>query len=908
MDSLNLNEYVIRRIKHIFDTYNQIKANESSYARAQPNDNVELEIIFRNIDREMFLCVYDEIKKSDDFDKPMLHCDIRILDWQKSKKFNITDIKNLKVKDGEVVSEHYYRKTRLKKDALIRDTVDHSIKIAIESPRNSVKFIKNNLLLRFKARISANLFALNKSKWRFDMSIVKSANLQELGNNLSDAKHKMFPVGLSVDNFDKEFDFSQPDLKYEIEIEYIGEEPITIEDYNVVKKLYSIVKPSYIDDVKKKKEVYYVASHIYDEEYRKMFKKLPYGIKKLGNQARGLDKYDYRKLVMPLDTFYITEKADGQRAIISIHDDTCRILLNKEMIEHKIKQTNKVCIVDCELIDIPKKPIILIFDVIAYDALNNLNNNTNIAQLNFKERLNYFSHAQQFVQKYLPHYDVRKKNYVEKSSNLEKAFKSVYEAQYPYKIDGVIITTAHESYGCTNNYKWKPMEDNTIDFVAMKCPSKMLGIEPYNVVSGETLYLLFVGINNDMRIKLGLGFISHYDEIFESNTIKNNYYPVQFSPSANPLAFLFSCKDDSLDKQIVELTISKEKIESLNAKVNWKLVRVRKDRTLNSGYFGNDFKVAELTFNNFIDNFNFEDLWKPYSVYFRKNAGTMYELPNKYKRIKIDNIIKQCLSNKKWVIDLASGRGADLHRYIKHNVKNVVCIDNDKTAIIELIHRKFDYYNRNRMAQKKQITKKTYRGAYEFNDVQATTIHTLVADLKQSSAFLVSKMIQFGLRENNTDGIICNFAFHYLCESMESLRNILIFVRRMLKTNDVFIFTVMDGKQVFDLLSKNPKFVSYENNVLKYAIHKKYKSDKIAKTGQMISVKLPFTDEMYDEPLCNIDAVIKEAKKLNLVLVANESLYNEKFHKNFIKYSAKDLTDEDIKYIKLHHYVILRKK
>lgn len=97
------------------------------------------------------------------------------------------------------------------------------------------------------------------------------------------------------------------------------------------------------------------------------------------------------------------------------------------------------------------------------------------------------------------------------------------------------------------------------------------------------------------------------------------------------------------------------------------------------------------------------------------------------------------------------------------------------------------------------------------------------------------------------------------------------------------------------------------NGVLKYALRKNYRGDKLAQAGQLVSVLLPFTDEMYQEPLCNIDTVISEASKLGfeLELHASMSTYMDKFQKADRALYDK-LTDEDKLYIGLHSFVSLR--
>jgi hypothetical protein len=38
-----------------------------------------------------------------------------------------------------------------------------------------------------------------------------------------------------------------------------------------------------------------------------------------------------------------------------------------------------------------------------------------------------------------------------------------------------------------------------------------------------------------------------------------------------------------------------------------------------------------------------------------------------------------------WIMDEACGRGADLHRYMSIGTKNLICLDNDVSALSELL-------------------------------------------------------------------------------------------------------------------------------------------------------------------------------------------------------------------------------
>ena len=115
---------------------------------------------------------------------------------------------------------------------------------------------------------------------------------------------------------------------------------------------------------------------------------------------------------------------------------------------------------------------------------------------------------------------------------------------------------------------------------------------------------------------------------------------------------------------------------------------------------------------------------------------------------------------------------------------------------------------------------------------------------------------------------------------------------------------------MYKLLADIPKGNSWqveEEGAPKYVLRKDY-DGKFAKFGQMISVKLPFSNEMYSEPLCNIEYVISVASRYGLDLEQNSSMdtYMEKF-KKADRGLYDRLTADDIFYNSLHSFVTLRK-
>ncbi len=883
-------------------------------------EKFELEVRFKRIPQEVFESLYMALSSNKEFAAPVLECSVNIISDDIDPGPSAPSyIRKITFAAGKPLADVYQKKTRMLRAVHVRDYIDYSVSLAKEAVHS--KFAtSSNALIRFKVRVS-----FGAPPWSFDLTAVKFGQLADFSAHLKTIKAELFPPGLTAANLLSELRFDMID-SYEVELEWVGERAPVIDDLAIVRKVFTLVNPQYLQEVAYQEEIYTVAEYIVtNHNILHLFKQPSHRLKQLSNQVIALDKNTYYKDVYPPDNYYLTIKADGQRVIISINGNRCRILRSDTLIEHisgaGAFKSGEVTIVDAELVSEDERNI-------GKDDRNRNSNNTAkpftvylfdvmvlrdelIHKRDIGTRLEHLSAAAEVVGAWLPSgCRALAKNYVKlPSGKLEESFREIWEATYPFPRDGLILTAPGEPYYTTKNYKWKPREKNTIDFLAVKAPAKMLNVKPYVTRPGMTLYLLFVGITHEMREKLGLGFIVQYKYLFPH--APENYYPIQFGPSANPLAYIYYHKDSlgDIDRQIVELARDTDNKE-------WVFHAVRTDRKLERQYFGNDYRVAELIYLNYVDPFLFEHLWQPSDSYFTKLADDIYAASNGCKRFIISSLLKDKLSGAKWAIDLAAGRGADLHRYQEIGVENALFIDIDATAIAELVRRKFSFF-----AAKKQRIRETIRAGSEGpdieydklveKDIKSLTIHTLVADLKMPYEDLIAATFQFGTKPEMIDGIICNFALHYMCDTIEHIRNVLLFCARMLKVGGVFVFTVLDGASVFEVLNgltRGETWQLQENNIVKYAIRKEYVGAKLSSSGQMISVKLPFSDTMYEEPLCNVSAIISEAAKLGFAMELNDSMstYLEQFARAN-KPMFERLSPGDKQYIGMHRYVCLRR-
>ncbi len=954
-----MNEFVEKSLKELYLRYK----NELQTAG---DSNIELEIRFKDIKKEAFESIYTYCLNSPEFTNPTLETSINFVSDNIYEKHGKSDessyVRTIMFDHKAVKSDSYVKKTKLMRPIYVKDYVTYAVTISKETP--VAKFPTNpKAEVRFKIRTG-----FIYEGWRFDLTLVKRGDMSSIGSSLTQIRDNLFSRNLTVQNLLTEVDFGLID-NYEVEIERV-DGPIS--DVSIAKKIFAMINQSYLSESIYQDEIYSVAEKFVSPARLPAFKHLK--LKQLLNQAIALNKNTYYDGVYPADGFLATIKADGERVCVVIRGTCCRILGNTVMEIGTNCSADIEVIADCELLtdelragtintadddsssseDVGKdvditepaiEPGVGTDDVIGENTNDESTNTTNdtvtdevtggfskdmkefrirvfdvitvgakgVHNQGIEQRTKYLDAAVDSINKCFKTPVAFAAEYVVlDSKSLEAGYRSVYDKKYDHPTDGVMISEPGLNYTDTKNYKWKPYEFQTIDFLAVKCPQKLLGIKPFEIIPDQNLYLLFVGINRNMREQLGIEFLPHYKNMFDQ--YGGEYFPIQFSPSSNPLAYIYYHTGDSIDKKIVELGR-----DDKNTK--WVFHRVRNDREMSRNYYGNDFRIAELTYTNYINPMTFSDLWNPSDGYFDHMSGDTHFASNKYKRFLISSLLKNNLSNVRWIIDEAAGRGADMNRYQEIGVEHALFIDIDSAAIAELISRKFSFFSRKNNGKKPGTNKivvtafdKTHHKEYDkvvTRDQKHLTVHTLVADLRTPCADLMAQTYQFGLNPGICNGIICNFALHYMCGKLDDLRNVLTFNSKMLRSGGLFIATVMDGEAIFNMLRDfefGQTWEIKENRVVKYAIRKEYRGDKLAAVGQNIAVLLPFSDEMKTEPLCNLSTVITEATKLGFELELNESMstYMSKFASASPKLFS-ELTPDDKLYIGLYRYITFRK-
>ena len=374
-----------------------------------------------------------------------------------------------------------------------------------------------------------------------------------------------------------------------------------------------------------------------------------------------------------------------------------------------------------------------------------------------------------------------------------------------------------------------------------------------------------------------------------------------------------------LDKKIVELHYN-------ISTMDWELVKIRTDKAEDAKRglaFGNDFRIAEYTWENYFNPLTKSDLtslsskletstlannlsdsllgFLPTSsiktttkidtiksqnkvVYFQEHNNVLYKELRNYNSFIKEQVIQK-YANTDWCIDLASGKGQDLFRYIRSHYHNVLFIENDKLALAELLNRKYSFVN-------------SHDAKFQKNKMQ---IYTLQADLTHPADNIYQNISKnhIPLPSNGASLIICNLAIHYLIGGTDNLKNFCKLVNSLLKSGGRFSFTTFNSKKVQALLdTHNNNWNIHDNDILKYSIKK---ISPLHGTPR-IEVLLPFSDgEYYPEFMVNIDTVSAEFKKYKINLEVSVS-----FEEYKDKYSGK-LSDIDMQFASLYQVYIFYK-
>jgi len=521
---------------------------------------------------------------------------------------------------------------------------------------------------------------------------------------------------------------------------------------------------------------------------------------------------------------------------------------------------------------------------------------------------------------------------------------------YPYEIDGLIFTPAklavYSFYpsipvAITQNmswercFKWKPPEQNTIDFLIKFMGDVKKDGFRYKKVG------LYVGYNplNAKDITIEEGLKLRYDKAYSKaqfiemkERIKNkeDFVPVLFKPIIYYTAdveFSFIKIDEKGDirtesnDKIENHTIIEFRYDIDNEK--WIPIRVREDKTriYKGGSFSktaNSLPVAINVWRSIHNPISKELIIGNTSLLDRDvsseiqgkslDADDIYYargIPRRsllsYNMTTFHNIgIKEKLyllpQKRNSLLELACGQAGDLSRWLKGNYNFIFGIDYAKDNIYKAndgayarVLKEFNRFNKEKKDDKVffpnivlaagDCALDIKSGASgvddESKELMRVVMNSNVKINKSHYKYISGKGI------NKFDAVTCMYAVHYFFESEEKLNGFLHNVSSNLKLGGNFVCTFMDGSSVEKaLLGTNGVIEGRrqldDSNVLVWAIVKRFTNEEYY--NRKIDVFIENTQRLIPEYLVNFDFLIEKAKEFGLELEDTE-LYSETFQK-----------------------------
>jgi SAM-dependent methyltransferase len=524
--------------------------------------------------------------------------------------------------------------------------------------------------------------------------------------------------------------------RYEVEIEYIGELPVS-DASGVSNEFLQIV--SEVSKVLDDEEYLMPKSHKLEtiKKYHSLTSKEPFDLIKLQKSPKKFFagpqpvSFELRHMLATnsesvLHDYTITHKADGERTLLYVDDKGKVFLINNRM---TVKSTKIVVptfansLFDSEVISISNKKAVHIFD-------SYYKNKILVAHLNLiaddktqETRMKHAESFKQFCQEQDPRIEIDTKTFEIPNSINEFSIKcsKLLDAQktnmLPFNTDGLIFTHRTLPVGANKEndppnlqgtwartLKWKPPRDNTIDFLII-IKKTLLGDD---VIEND-----HSGIYKVLDIYVGKTILpSSPWEYLTSNgkPQKSGYVPVQFNPGSdypdgnickvpcNHETKELRCLNNDIitDESIVEMSWS-------SADKKWLPLRVRIDKTelykhsLTYGHANaiggtaNDSSVATAVWNTIIYPVT-EDILiggaitnsdlipqQIQSVYYNREKtvkNSVNSVMNKFHNIWIKS--KQLLKpiqGKTTLMDLGCGKGGDLSKWIKGGYTTVLGLD-----------------------------------------------------------------------------------------------------------------------------------------------------------------------------------------------------------------------------------------
>jgi SAM-dependent methyltransferase len=793
-------------------------------------------------------------------------------------------------------------------------------------------FNKNTKNFRYKKRYS---FETISKLFKIDMTIIKKSKYQN--------KIKFFDS--------KTFDNNET---VELEVEFIPPEKIidsssilntqkcTKELFNIIARILSKIQNSNIlisnNESKLIIDEYNQLIDQYKRKYNRNQEFRRFGPKPVSLKIKNILPDQQIGDISILKNYTVTEKADGEGMLLFVAKNKNVYLINNSsnIINTGLKHNNTNTLIDGEFITKDKfgKNIkqFMCFDIYFDNDKDVTNNPLYELDGNIESELNRTKLIKNFLsnlKNQKSSITIKPKTFyrTDNKNSIFKLSQTIYDQNFDYHIDGLIFTPTgglHENkaslFGSWERlFKWKPPEENTIDFL-IKIKESIILLNNNRYKSCE----LYVGAND----------IDNFDPyLIFTNKIQYNYKPhlyIEYCliPIDDNNNIITKNNEIVSNNTIIEFSYNNSE-ENINDSLRWIPYRIRHDKTdiylitksIASG--ANDITTVRNIWETIIDPISKELITgiintstlernsdqnsndPYYNRKFNRFNSFIYPMQKfhglvirgKYLYSIFKNIIPKSL------LEIACGKGGDFNRWIDYKYNPVVGID---INLDNLMNKNDGIYMRylDNIKKKKTVPNCIFLNMdatklWDTNYIQ--NINKVNQDPEDYSRTQYFAKIAFGLNNINSkkskeltgnnylnnfnnifnekfDFISCQFAIHYFFENEDKLNSFINNIDNHLKNNGYFFGTCLDGERVNKKIieSNNDKVQGLLNDTVLWQITKKYDSYDLINIhnnyGKKIDVYVESIGQEMSEYLVDFNLLVHKLGQKNIKLLNDDDL------------------------------------
>jgi SAM-dependent methyltransferase len=576
-------------------------------------------------------------------------------------------------------------------------------------------------------------------------------------------------------------------------------------------------------------------------------------------------------MIMIFDAYFVNETDIRGRIFNRTEEEAKKGILEQsryEIINEKMEEFDKVEKSAHNTLEITKKRFYFGDD-------DNYDESTNLSITSIKSAMAEMDPTSEEYAKNKEQLDVLKAD-----TRIFKEAAKVYNKEYPYHIDGLIFTPrslvvgeepGKEKRNMANGrwyrcFKWKPPEENTIDFLAVykKDEGKNIYQTKYVTINGKVIecriLVLHVGYNPVQHTKY-----NSYKVLNEGITFEAGYNPTPFVPTEPYIKDIHLCyipieggncytEDRTIisDNSIVEFAYEMTK----EAGFCWKPTRVRD--TLKP----NDFITANNVWNSIFNPVTTDMIvtgivpnkTQKYFDNNTKRSNKTSKSMNDFHSFVKKKMLVENLGGKNKILDIGVGKAGDLNHWVEAGCEMIVGLDFIKDNLDNsqdgACNRILNRYSQSNNDREKAETVKTLLdntlmiwadcsknildSSAASDDLSKYYLDVLYGRIPESS-ILNGKIKGFHNVGGTFDMVVSNFAIHYFFQNETTLRNVIGNISGSLRPGGKFVCTTLNGQSVFDALRYTN--VSHSHN-MSWKISKKYTAETFPSTAKSLGYKI----------------------------------------------------------------------